>query len=216
MSTAPRISPTRSNLLRTRRRLRQVQKSVDVLKRKREALVTELFRLARPAADTRARIDEEAQLAYPALLRVLASHGITGTRSLGWGPRDIRVEMKAKQIWGIQIADIIDRPAIRRTLAARGTAPGSTGPAAVDAADRFEDLAELLLDAAPREALMRRLGDALASTSRQVHTLEQRVTPTLERQITDMRRTLEEHEREEHLRLRHLLKHRRRRAWGAA
>jgi V/A-type H+-transporting ATPase subunit D len=216
MSAAPRISPTRSNLLRTRRRLGQVHKSIDVLKRKREALVAELFRLARPAADTRARIEEEAQLAYPALLRVLARHGISGTRSLGWRPRDIRVEMSAKQIWGIQVADILRRPPLRRTLAARGTAPGSTGPAAVDAADRFEDLTELLLDAAPREALIRRLGDALAGTSRQVHTLEQRLAPTLEYQITEMRRTLEEHEREEHLRLRHLLKGRHRRAWGVA
>ena len=47
-------------------------------------------------------------------------------------------------------------------------------------------------------------------TSRQVSTLELRVAPALERQIANLRRTLEEREREEHLRLKHLLKVRKR------
>ena len=55
---------------------------------------------------------------------------------------------------------------------------------------------------------MRRLGEALSQTSRQVSSLECRVTPRLEHQIATTRRTLDEREREEHLRLRHLLKRR--------
>jgi len=41
-----------------------------------------------------------------------------------------------------------------------------------------------------------------------VNTLERRVSPGLEAQIATTRRTLDEAEREEHLRLRHLLKRR--------
>ena len=51
-----RTSPTRMNLLRAARRLGQVTRGVGLLRRKREALVTELFKLARPAADARALI----------------------------------------------------------------------------------------------------------------------------------------------------------------
>ena len=62
-------------------------------------------------------------------------------------------------------------------------------------------LADLLLEAAPREMLIRRLGESLAQTSRQVNTLERRLAPALRSAVTDMRRTLDEREREERLRL---------------
>jgi len=207
MSVA-RVAPTRMNLLRAARRLARVRKGVELLRRKREALVTELFKLARPAADARVRIDTETRRAYPALLRALSMHGRAALRALGWPGREVNVEMEAGSVWGIAVATIIHKPPLARTLAARGTAPGSTGPAAAEAAARFEALAELLLEAAPREMLLRRLGQALAQTSRQVNTLEQRLAPGLEGQMTQVRRTLEEREREERLRLRHLLRRR--------
>jgi vacuolar-type H+-ATPase subunit D/Vma8 len=78
----------------------------------------------------------------------------------------------------------------------------------VGAAEEFERLAELLLDAATREMLIRRLGEALSQASRQVHTLERRVAPSLLGQMGAVRRTLEEREREEHLRLKHLSRRR--------
>jgi vacuolar-type H+-ATPase subunit D/Vma8 len=58
-----------------------------------------------------------------------------------------------------------------------------------------------LLDAAPREMLPRRLGQALAQTSRQVHSLEHRLSPRLRGEITRVRQVLEEREREERFRL---------------
>ena len=56
--------------------------------------------------------------------------------------------------------------------------------------------------------MLRRLGEALALTSRQVNTLEQRLLPQVRSQITFTRRALEEREREEYLRLRRLLRKR--------
>ena len=78
------------------------------------------------------------------------------------------------------------------------------GPAEV-AAQQFERLLELLLEAVPRESLRRRLGAELARTLRLVNTLEQRVTPELSRAALLMRRALEEQEREERLRLARVL-----------
>jgi V/A-type H+-transporting ATPase subunit D len=68
---------------------------------------------------------------------------------------------------------------------------------------------QLLLDAASRETRLRRLGDALARTSRQLNTLEQRVLPEMEGRIREIQRTLEEREREEHQRIRRILGDRR-------
>lgn len=209
MSDATRMAPTRMNLIRAARRLEQVGKGVDVLRRKREALVSELFRLARPAADARAQIEAGTRRAYPALLGALALHGLAGLHALAWPTRDIAVDIEPGSVWGIAVSTIVRRPPLTRTLPARGTAPGTTGPATVRAAREFERLAELLLDAAPREMLIRRLGEALSQASRQVNTLERRVAPQLRTQMASVRRALDEREREERLRLKHLLAGRR-------
>ena len=208
MSTGRGGAPTRQNLLRSRRRLERVAKGVNLLRRKREALVAELFRIARPAADLRVSIGNHAAHAYPALLAALAGEGNAGLRAIGWPWREVSVEMRPAQVWGIPIAEILARPPIQRSLAARGTPPGSTGTAPVTAATEFEQLIELLLDAANRETLIRRLGEAVSRTSRQVNTLERRIGPDLDHRITLIRRALDEREREEHLRLSRLQRQR--------
>lgn len=208
MSTGRGGAPTRQNLLRSRRRLERVNKGVGLLRRKREALVTELFRIARPAADQRMSIADCAARAYPALLAALADQGAASLRVIGWPPRELKVEMRPTQVWGIPISELLQRPPVQRSLAARATPPGSTGTAPVSAATEFELLIELLLDAANRETLLRRLGEAVSRTSRQVNTLERRVGPDLGQRIMLIRRALDEREREEHLRLSRLQRRR--------
>jgi H(+)-transporting ATP synthase subunit D len=172
-----------------------------LLRRKREALVTELFRLARPAVEQRRTIAERAAHAWPLLAEALAVEGYAGLRALGWPPRELTAELRTAQVWGIPVAEILARTAVPRTLAARGTPPGAASAAAVRAATAFESLTDALLEAAGREALLRRLGEALARTSRQVNTLERWIGPELRDQIRGIRRVLEEREREDLIRL---------------
>ena len=94
-------------------------------------------------------------------------------------------------------------------LAARGVLPGVGEAASHDAAREFELLVEQLLDAAPQEHVMRRLGQALSRTTRLVNTLEQRVAVRLVADLAEIRRTLSEREREEHLRIKRLIARRR-------
>ena len=197
---------TRANLLRARRRKERVGKGVELLRRKREALVRELLHLASPAVDARARLEERARRAYPALLNALASHGSEELRALGWPGREIRLHLRPLRVWGVEAAELEEPPPVLRTMEVRGTSPALTGPATSGAATEFEELVQDLLEAAPREILLRRLGEALSRTSRQVHALEQRVEPELAEQIRSIRRTLDEREREDHFRLRRFSK----------
>jgi H(+)-transporting ATP synthase subunit D len=207
--SAATLAPTRLNLVRAVRRLERLSRGAAVLRRKREALVTELFRLARPAADAREQIAAAGRRAYPSLGRALAQQGHAGLRAIGWPGRELAVDMLPGSVWGIVVSRIVARPPVVRTLGARGTAPAGSGPAAIQAATEFESLTELLLDAAPREMLLRRLGQALAQTSRQVHSLEHRLSPRLREDIARVRQVLEEREREERLRLQALTRGRR-------
>jgi V/A-type H+-transporting ATPase subunit D len=201
-------APTRQNLIGLERRLERVAKGTALLRRKREALVAELFRLARPAATARVAIADRAATAYALMLGALAQEGYSALRAIGWPSHELLVDIRPASVWGIAVSELLRRPPIRRTLAARGTPPPSVGPVTAAAATAFEELTELLLDAANREALLGRLAEALSRTSRQVNTLEQRLGPELHAQRTGIRRTLDEREREEHLRLQRLLHHR--------
>jgi V/A-type H+-transporting ATPase subunit D len=192
------------NLLRARRELSRVTRGIALTRRKREALVAELFKLARPAVDVRTRLATAISRAVESLADALAVHGAADLAAMAWPATEPVVELRPAKVWGLAVSDVVGRTPIARTLDARGLAPGMVGPATATAAARFEALADLLVDAAPREQRVRRLGEAVSETTRRLLTLEQRVAPGLLAQITGVRRQLEEREREEHLRLRHV------------
>jgi len=195
-----RLPPTRLGLLGAQRRLERLERGTSLLRRKREALVAELFALARSALDTREQIEAQARAAWPVYLDALAAEGAGALTGLSWPSRELGVRVTGRVVWGVPVADLEAAGPIVRTLAARGLLPGPT-PAAVEAAEAFERLTDMLVRAAPREMLLRRLGAALAQTTRQVNRLERRVAPGLRRQAAQVRASLDEREREEHVRL---------------
>jgi V/A-type H+-transporting ATPase subunit D len=214
MAGGKRAVATRSNLVRLRRRREQVAKGAALLRRKRESLVSELFSRARPAIDVRRGIDEQARAASRSLLAALSTQGREGLAALGWPNRELHVQLEPVDVWGLHVVDLAAPPTVVRSLAARATAPGPDDAAATQAANDFERLLELVLNAAPKEFLMRRLGHELARATRLVNTLEQRVAVGLDADLVHVRRTLEEREREEHLRLKHLIARRHTTAGG--
>lgn len=204
MTRTTRAPATRSSLLRYGRRLAQVQRGAALLKRKRQSLVQELFARARTAVTSREAIETQARRAWRALWVALSSGGSDRLTPLAWPTRDVNVELRATELWGIKAAELTNRPVVVRSLAARAVCPGPGEFADPDAARQFELLVELLIDAAPREHAMRRLGHALSQTTRLVNTLEQRVAMRLASELADIRHTLSEREREEHHRIKRL------------
>jgi V/A-type H+-transporting ATPase subunit D len=203
------VPATRSNLLRYARRLDQVRRGAALLNRKRQALAAELFARARTAVTSRETIDVHAHRAWSLVWLALAAAGSDGVTPLGWPTREIDVELKGVDLWGTRAAELAHRPTLVRSLAARGVLPGPGESLSHDAARAFEALLEQVLDAAPKEHAMRRLGQALSQTTRLANTLEQRVAVTLAADLAEIRRALAEREREEHLRVKYLIKRRR-------
>ncbi len=192
---------TRLEMLRARRQLERMEKGTSLLRRKREALVGELFHLARPAASARAVISTEARAAYEALLEAYAAEGRSGLIPWGWPGHDLRVDIEPLSVWGVPASSIKGQPQVERSLEGREAPPPGAGPATIEAAEHFERLVDRLVGSAPREMLLQRLGLALSRTTRQVNMLEQRLTPALEARLAEVRRRLDEREREEKVRL---------------
>ena len=199
-----RLVPTRSTLLRARAQLERVRQGADAVSRKRQALVTHLMNLARPAMSARVEIARLASEAADELLDAAGANGIDALRGIARPAANVEVDVEPTQIWGVPVADVAPVSQVRRTLEARGTPPGSTGEEAMDTAHAYEALVELLIQSAPNELRVSRLAEAVATTSRQLRLLRERVEPRLVGQIADVARTLEEREREEHVRLKHL------------
>jgi vacuolar-type H+-ATPase subunit D/Vma8 len=175
------------------------------LKRKRQSLVEELFARARTAVTSREGIDAQARRAWRSLWLALSASGSNGLTPLGWPTREIDVELRTVELWDIRAVELMNRPPLVRSLAARGIVPAPGDAASQDAAREFERLLERLVDAAPQEHAMRRLGESLSRTTRLVNTLEQRVAVRLAADLAAIRRTLNEREREEHLRIKRLI-----------
>lgn len=205
MTRQTRPPATRSNLLRATRRLAQVTRGTQLLKRKRQSLVDELFARARTAVTSREAIEAQARRAWRLLWMALAAHGGDALTPLGWPTREIDIDLAAFELWGVKVAELGRRPTLVRSLAARGVLPGAGEAASQEAAGQFEALVERLLEVAPQEHVMRRLGQALARTTRLVNTLEQRVAVDLAGDIAGIARTLNEREREEHLRIKRII-----------
>jgi V/A-type H+/Na+-transporting ATPase subunit D len=191
-------------LLRARRKMAHLERGVSLLEKKRQALVRELFQRAHEVERARGSIAEAAAQAYPVLLEALAEHGADGLSAMAEPLQPLELELEPVETWGVVGAEIVRRPTVSRSIETTGVSPGSMGPAAAETARRFELLVDRLIEAASRELLLRRLGRALAETSRQIGTLERRVEPDLRSAIAAVRSRLDEREREEHLRLRRL------------
>jgi vacuolar-type H+-ATPase subunit D/Vma8 len=191
--------------LRSTRRLEQVRRGAELLKRKRHSLVEELFARARTAVTSREAIDAQARRAWQSLFVAVSSLGSDRLTPLGWPTREIDINATLTDLWGMHLVESINRPPLVRSLAARGLLPGPGETVIHETAREFETLVEQLLDAAPEEHVMRRLGQALSRTTRLVNTLEQRVAVRLVADLAGIRRTLNEREREEQVRIKRLI-----------
>jgi V/A-type H+/Na+-transporting ATPase subunit D len=197
---------TRSSLMRLSRRLEQVEKGAALLEKRRDALVVQLFARVRPSIDARRGIEHQAALAYRALADALATSGRSDLTAFAWPSRDLRITLldPAPPAGAAVAARSAPPPTLVRGTAARALVPGQFDPAAEKAALAFEHLLETVLATAPEEFAIRQLGRALARTVRQVNVLEQRVAVDLARARMHVRRTLDEREREEAVRLRRI------------
>ncbi|MDX1648765.1 MAG: V-type ATP synthase subunit D, partial [Myxococcota bacterium] len=146
-----RSAPTRTELVRLRRRLERVRTGAELLGRKRKALVAELFDRAGHVVNRRRVLREAAERAYAALREAQAAQGHAALRALGWPGRELPLELRTLEVWGVRAIEIVGMPQVRRGPEGRGLPPGAAGPATEEAAARFEAWVEALLDAASLE-----------------------------------------------------------------
>ena len=202
------ISPTRTELLSRRAQIRLAQQGAELLRGKREALVREFLSELQRFVDTRDALRKELAEAKQSLMRALAVDGPEAVASAALASRrPIELETRVRNIWGTRIVEVSTDYAPRQPEERGYTAAGASARIE-EAGERFEATLELILRIAPLDRKLGKLAEEIRKTSRRVNALEQRLLPSLAEQVQYIRGVLDQREREDVLRLKHLKKRR--------
>jgi V/A-type H+/Na+-transporting ATPase subunit D len=202
------ISPTRSELLTRRAQIRLAEQGAELLRGKREALVREFLTELQRFADAREALRRQLSDAKESLMRAMALDGPEAVSSAGLASRrPIEIQTSERNIWGTKIAEI-DSDYMPLGVEDRGFSAAGASARIEETAERFEAGMELILRVAPLDRKLGRLAEEIRRTSRRVNALEQRLLPDLKEQVQYIRGVLDQREREDVLRLKHLKKKR--------
>src|SRR3990170_4365758 len=189
---AETVSPTRMNLLQRRNTLRVAVQGVDLLKRKRDALVADFFKIVREA--------------YVFLSLAKAVEGKETLEAAAMTDRgEVLVDIELRNVWGTKIPEVGVRN-VRRPLLQRGHNPTATSARTIESAAQFEELLAAILQVAATEIKLKKIGEEIKKTTRRVNALEQVVIPRIRGEIRYIAAVLEQRAREDVFRLKRIKK----------
>jgi len=198
------ISPTRMNLLQRRNQLRVAQQGVDLLKRKRDALVADFFKVVREALAARERLAAVAQDAYVFLSLAKAVEGKPALEAAAMAERRaLAVDVEIRNVWGTKIPEV-RVSGVRRPAAEHAPNPVATSARTMETTAKFEELLDAIFQVAATEIKLRKLGEEIKKTTRRVNALEQVVVPRIRAEIRYIAAVLEQRAREDIFRLKRI------------
>lgn len=192
------ISPTRMALLGAKAQQRLASSGVDLLKRKRDALIGEFFTVVHIALRAREALNSISREAYLALFTAKAWDSPAAVESLSLArPAELQVDIQVESVYGVKVPKI-QLPEMKQSSA---FSPIAVGGRTMTAANEFQRVMEAIINVAATETKLRRIGEEIKKTSRRVNALEQVVIPGIIEDIRFIRGALDQREREESFRL---------------
>ena len=185
------------NLLKCRSQYSLATRGVNLLQKKRDALVREFFALVQAALEARRQLNEAGREAHMALILAKSFDGPQAVEVLSLSVPDVsNVGVELQNIWGTRVPVLeADWP--------QGVAvsPIFVGGQTLAAQAAFRKLGRALLRVANTESRLRRIGEEIKKTARRVNALELAVIPGLRSQIRYIRQVLDQQEQEDIFRL---------------
>lgn len=195
-----RISPSREQYLGLRRQREVIAKGMGLLKSKREALMKEFFGVVEESVELRGRLTALLASAQRRL-EIARAFSPLALEAYSFGAkRDISLEIKVRNIWGVFVPEIAE-VSLSRALDAMDISPIGESPAVVEVSRDFEEAADLIVKIASKEIRLVRLGEVIRADTRKINAISEVMLPSMDRSIKEISRVLEEHEREEIFRL---------------
>jgi len=198
------VSPTRMNLLQRKQQAKIAFQGVDLLKRKRDALVADFFNIVRQSLAAREQLTAACKEAYILLALAKAWEGREALEAAALADRrEVLVDIEVRNVWGTKIPEV-EVKEVRRTLLERGHNPATTSARTVESAANFEEVLRAILAVAATEIKLKKIGQEIKKTTRRVNALEQVVIPRLLGEIRFIAAVLEQRAREDVFRLKRI------------
>ena len=190
---AEQIFPTKGNLIKSKRQLKQAQLGYELMDRKRNILVREMVLLADEAKELRSTIDVTYAEAYKALEYANITLGVVSDLARAI-PVENSLRLTVRSVMGVELpklgADI--RPADRPVYAIN-----STNSSFDYAYVCFNKAKEITVRLAEVENSIFRLANAIKKTQKRANALKNIMIPRFREQVSFITNALEEKEREE-------------------
>ncbi|MBB70154.1 MAG: V-type ATP synthase subunit D [Euryarchaeota archaeon] len=195
------ITPTRSELINLKRRIKQTKNGYKLLKMKRDGLFHEFRTLLSDMIKAKRELTESYVLAKSRIDLANAIEGGLKVRSAAIAnSASPEVEVERRNIMGVVVPSVSGTN-LKQAFGERSIGFTGSSPYIDEAADSFGSLIERMVKAAEMEATLKRLLAEIEATKRRVNALEFKVIPELEEARVFIQLRLEEMEREETFRL---------------
>lgn len=192
------------NLLQRKQQAKIAVQGVDLLKRKRDALVADFFNIVRRSLVARERLTKACEEAYVMLSLAKAWEGREALEAAAMADRRaVLVDIEVRNVWGTKIPEVGVQE-VRRTLLERGHNPTTTSARTVESAENFEEVLRAILEVAATEIKLKKIGEEIKKTTRRVNALEQVVIPRIISEIRFITAVLEQRAREDVFRLKRI------------
>ena len=200
------VTPNRSVLLDLKKRLKMTQSGYKVLKMKRDGLIIEFFEVLEKARKMREGVSSDYDSAMEKITIARVIVGDIAVKSAAYALKaDPQVSVGSKSIMGMMVPKV-EATRIHTDITEKGYGVISTSAYIEDASMAFEKLLDTIVRAAEVETTMKKLLDEIEKTKRRVNALEFKIIPELNESVRFVRFNLEEMERENTTRLKHLKK----------
>jgi V/A-type H+/Na+-transporting ATPase subunit D len=200
------ITPTRSVLIELKRKIKLSQSGYKIMKMKRDGLIIEFFEVMEKARKMREGVTSDYESAMEKIAIARAVEGEIAVKSAAYALKaDPQVTVGSKSIMGMMVPKV-EATSVHTKIVDKGYGVISTSAYIEEAAVAFEKLLDTLIRAAEIETTMKKLLDEIEKTKRRVNALEFKVIPELQESQRFVKFRLEEMERENTTRLKHLKK----------
>jgi V/A-type H+-transporting ATPase subunit D len=193
-------------LLKLKQREKLAVKGYSLLKEKRNALIMEFFNILERVKGSRENVAEKLQEAYQDLTAAQIIMGDLAVKKAAMSVTEsVDVDIDSRSVMGV-VVPLIESETAQRTIVERGYGFMDTSVKLDEAAKKFEESIQLIIELGEIEKTIMLLAGEIESTKRRVNALEHIIIPRLENTVKYIEMRLEEMERENFVRLKMIKK----------
>ena len=200
------VNPTRMELLKLKDREKLAVKGHGLLKEKRNALIMEFFNILERVKGSREEVEKKLAEAFEDLTTAQIIMGDLAVKKAAVSVKEsVKVDIDSRSVMGV-VVPILEAETSQRNMVQRGYGFVDTSAKLDEAARKFEESINLILELAEIEKTIVLLAAEIEATKRRVNALEHIIIPRVENTVKYIEMRLEEMERENFVRLKMIKK----------